>query len=1278
MRGLKAMPDRDFTASQDVAALQFTIMDILENILRYSDHPGQMGTYLTRQIRELVGGRTVLLLQCLSTSGKPTHRLVSVTPERHYTRYKFEELEALARLCHGVEKCTLWESADAPSEVQILLRNMQSNAVIALPLRVGSNQVGVLLMLHLLEMHRTGDLLRLLDILAPVVGLILRNALLYETQEMEIQARTHELARREQHFRSLTQIAPVGIFQLDAAEQFIFTNDYWHQITGLDRMEMNQQEWLQTILSDDRSRVVKTWNEAQAAGQTFHSEYRILRPNGEVVWVIGEAVAEFEATGAVCGYIGTLTDITARKHAEQRMAQLAAIVQSSDDAIISKNLDGIIMSWNEGAERIYGYTASEVIGRPISILVPPGRVDELPRILGKIKSGRHVERYETVRCRKDGQSIHVSLTISPIRDAEGQIVAASTIGRDITDHKRAEDTLQKSERKYRDLFEESFDGLFMTSPAGRILEMNKKGVMMFGYDTKEDVLCLDLAKDVYADPLDRKRILAFINSVGTGEYEVAVKRKNGTTMLTHCALTAEKDEEGKVIRYRGIIRDVTERKRAEEALRESEQRYKEVFDNTSNCLFLLDMTEDGRFKFAGFNPAAEKAMGIPNSEASGKFVEDVFSEELAEAVIADYRRCMEAGKLCDYEQKLNLPVGPRYFHTTLIPVRNVAGRIYRLLEIARDITENKEAEQSLALMNLALNKVHDAAYLIDEYARFLYVNEESCRGLGYNRDELLGLSVADVDPDYPVGRWPAHWHDLKEHGSFTFEGRHRAKDGHIFPVEISANYFEYDGHGYNLALVRDIAERQRTAEALRESEERYRSIVSAMAEGICLQRASGEIIALNASAVQILGQPEDQLMGRTSDDLTGNCVQEDGSPFPGTMHPAMVSLRTGKPVHNKIMGVRRPDGVLSWISINSEPLWKSGEDKPYAAVTSFADITARKLAEERQEYLMRRLKAIWEIARMVDVSSRRLCDHILTETVAMTTSSYGFFGFLNEEETILTVHSWSNEVMSDCHVDYGPIEFPIAQAGLWGEAVRRKKVLIVNDYQSELPGKKGIPAGHVNLHRLLVVPIFNQSRILAFTAVANKADDYTEDDSQHISAFVTSALVILQKRQAEEELVRYRDHLEDLVRLRTSELSQANIRLQELDRLKSMFIASMSHELRTPLNTIIGFTGMTLHGLSGALNEEQEDNLARVYRSAMHLLNLITDVIDISKIEAGRISIYPEKLMLDELVAEAVEAVQPQLNEKRLTLEVEAPAGLAMVTDRKRLLQCLLNFLSNA
>lgn len=193
------------------------------------------------------------------------------------------------------------------------------------------------------------------------------------------------------------------------------------------------------------------------------------------------------------------------------------------------------------------------------------------------------------------------------------------------------------------------------------------------------------------------------------------------------------------------------------------------------------------------------------------------------------------------------------------------------------------------------------------------------------------------------------------------------------------------------------------------------------------------------------------------------------------------------------------------------------------------------------------------------------------------------------------------------------------------------------------------------------------------------------DENRKISEILSVGTDITAIKTAEEELNAYREHLEELVKERTqqlekakSDLERSNLKLQELDRLKSMFIASMSHELRTPLNSIIGFIGMTLKGLSGELNEEQRDNLSRAYRSAQHLLALITDIIDISKIEAGRLDSFPEIVSLKEIVDSSITAIRPQLNEKRLTLTVDMPTDIKLNTDKKRLLQCLINLLSNS
>jgi len=207
---------------------------------------------------------------------------------------------------------------------------------------------------------------------------------------------------------------------------------------------------------------------------------------------------------------------------------------------------------------------------------------------------------------------------------------------------------------------------------------------------------------------------------------------------------------------------------------------------------------------------------------------------------------------------------------------------------------------------------------------------------------------------------------------------------------------------------------------------------------------------------------------------------------------------------------------------------------------------------------------------------------------------------------------------------------------------------------------------------------------------------YINGDAQILSV----VLDISDRVRAEKSLRRHQEHLEELVGERTAEverskaalvamldevtktkneLTVANEKLRELDRLKSMFIASMSHELRTPLNSIIGFSGILLQGMSGEINDEQRDQLGRIFRSGKHLLALITDVIDIAKVESGKVEPFCELVDLHLLVEEAVEQVSQQATEKGLLIKRELPAGeLGLRTDRKRLLQCLLNYLSNA
>ena len=262
-----------------------------------------------------------------------------------------------------------------------------------------------------------------------------------------------------------------------------------------------------------------------------------------------------------------MVNITDRKLAEEKINILAAIVKSSDDAIISKTLDGIITSWNKGAEKIYGYSESEVIGRDISILALPEYKDEIRQALDKIKIGGHIENYETIRLKKGGEKINVSLTISPIKDAESRIVAVSTIAHDITDRKLTEAALRESEERFRMVFENVFDGIsiYMEDPdpnKRKLIACNEQYAIMAGRG-RDELLQLGSTQglQVTLEDTANKNRLESLKRGSTFQGTFSWIRPDGKENIIEYV--------GRPIKWQGknhsigIDRDITEKKLAE-------------------------------------------------------------------------------------------------------------------------------------------------------------------------------------------------------------------------------------------------------------------------------------------------------------------------------------------------------------------------------------------------------------------------------------------------------------------------------------------------------------------------------------------------------------------------------------------------------------------------------------------------------------------------------------------------------------------------------------------
>ncbi len=282
-----------------------------------------------------------------------------------------------------------------------------------------------------------------------VLGLALLTSWLdrrYAAQMLEQQE--EKLQRSEAYLAEAQRLTHTGSWAWRVAgRDALHLSEEWYRIYGFDPENGPPafEECLQRTHAEDRAEWQGALDRAIAEKSDYEVEFRILLPDGSVKYIHTVGHPVLNASGDLVQFVGSSTDITERKRAEQATRLLAAIVESSHDAIVSKNLNGVITSWNRGAERLFGYAAEEAVGQNITLIIPPERRDEETTIVEQLTRGERVDHLETVRMRKDGSLLDVSLTISPMKDASGRVVGASKLARDITERKRAEEALRQAQ-----------------------------------------------------------------------------------------------------------------------------------------------------------------------------------------------------------------------------------------------------------------------------------------------------------------------------------------------------------------------------------------------------------------------------------------------------------------------------------------------------------------------------------------------------------------------------------------------------------------------------------------------------------------------------------------------------------------------------------------------------------------------------------------------------------------------------------------------------------------
>ena len=556
-------------------------------------------------------------------------------------------------------------------------------------------------------------------------------------------------------------------------------------------------------------------------------EMRCRRKDGDSVWVIAN-FSVVDDGSAVDGTIeGTLVDITERKRAEEVVRESSETVRilldSIPEAVYGIDLNGKCTFCNPSCLKLLGYEeAADLLGKNMHALIHHTREDGTPYPVEEChiyeavrrEHGTHIDN--EVLWRRDGTSFFGEYWSHPMWRG-GKVVGTVVTFVDITKRRLTQEALRDSERRYRLLFERNLAGVFRTTLEGRVLECNPAAAHLFGCDSPEELLTLPITT-FYRTALDREALLTKLSSEkSVTNHEMRFQRKNGDPAWAMLNLSLVDDDSGAGRVIEGTFVDITKRKQAEEELYGSRQMLQSILDAIPQRVFW----KDRNCIYLGCNQALATDAGLDTPAAIiGKSDFDLAWARTAELYRADDKLVMEKGSAkLNFDERQNRPDGSVLsLQTNKLPLRDRDGKVIGVIGTYEDITERKRAERELRLTQSSLERASDAVEWIDPQGRIVYVNQAECLALGRSREELLSLSIPDIDPLFPKEKWGVFWEELKTLGSMNFETQHKTKQGRIFPVEVTANYLEFDGQQYCFAFARDITDRRTLEGQLRQAQ----------------------------------------------------------------------------------------------------------------------------------------------------------------------------------------------------------------------------------------------------------------------------------------------------------------------------------------------------------------------------------------------------------------------------------------------------------------------------
>jgi PAS domain S-box-containing protein len=1005
------------------------------------------------------------------------------------------------------------------------------------------------------------------------------------------------LRASEAQLKEAQRLTHIGSSYWDVQTDTTNWSDELYRITGWDPAlpGPTRAERAKLYTPESFARINEAITRGITTGEPYDLEVEIVRRDGVRRQARVRGATVYDERGAVIGLSGTLEDITERKQAEVMTRHLAAIVEASGDAIVGTSLDGTIISWNHGAERIYGYATSEAIGQSISLISEPEQHAQLGEIFAQVRQGVPIQSIETTRITKDGRRIDVSMTISPMIDSSGGVIAASGISRDITERKQAE-------RKV----------LHYNRLLNTLSHTNKMIVRVQGEQELFEEAC---------------KI-----AVEHGSLQMAwVGKVNQTTRLVD-PVAVYGDSGNYLAGIRISIDDVPEGQGPTgNALRQGKPFICRDIEHEPYMSLWRDAARKMGFRSSAAFPlqVGNEIIGVYTVYASevGWFTEDEI--QLLEELSYDISHGLEFIEKERQRKQADFALMERLKEMTcLAEIRHAVGQLQVVGELCQQIVENLVPAMQFPELTVAVLDLDGKYYTTDA-----------------NHQQLTHGLHAPIRVQ------------ATKHGTLSIY--YTRDEDFLLPYEQDL----IDGVAQELSL---WLERSRAEVALSASEEKYRLIVETAREGILAFDANWHVTFVNALGAELLGYGRDEMLGKSIDNFVLEVDQAAHHERKAAREQGISGLREGI--------YRRKDGSTIWLQISATPLMNQGAFA--GSFVMLTDISVRKQAE------FDRAHQAEQLGRLYRASGALLTD----SSFDMSTLARSILTIISNEFeqalcSLFLVEEDSNKLigiaLEDAQTELlNRLELTVDGHGLVPLTIRTNRGLNIGDVQTH--------ASYVcwwdQARSKLTVPLTISSRVIGCIDIQSaQLNAFSADDERLMSIFSERAALALEHARSYAQKVAYAAELERRVEERTAILHQMNAELHHVNRVKDEFLANMSHELRSPLNGILGMAELLLTKIRGPLTEKQEVYIQTITASGQHLLGLINDILDISKIEAGKFDIFPEMIRVNDICQASLSFVKELAVKKAITVTFHPDAANnKLLADPKRLKQILVNLLTNA